>query len=142
MAQLSLNKARVLVRKTLEAGKEKGFNPLTAVVLDEGGHVIAVERQDGATPGRFFLAQGKAYGSVMLGMGGRAQTAAALDRPFFISAVNGALDGKMVPVAGGVLLRDKKGAIVGALGVSGDTSDNDAEAALVGVEAAGLVGEA
>lgn len=141
MAKIPLNKARGLVRKTIEAGKAKGFNPLTVVVLDEGGHIVACERQDGATPGRFFLAQGKAYGTVMMGMGGSAQTAAALDRPFFIGAVNGALDGKMVPVAGGVLLRDKRGAIVGAIGVSGDTSDHDAEAAMVAVEGVGLVGE-
>lgn len=142
MGNVTLSRARVIVRKTIEAGKEKGFNPLTVVVLDAGGHIVICERQEGASPGRFFLAQGKAYGSVMLGMSGSVQTAMAEDRPFFMSAVNGALDGKMVPVAGGILLRDKRGNIVGAVGISGDTSGNDAEAGMVGVEASGLVGEA
>ncbi|EAU44383.1 GlcG/HbpS family heme-binding protein [Salipiger bermudensis] len=118
-----------------------GLNPLSAVVLDAGGHVIAFERQDGASPGRFQIAQGKAYGAVMLGMPGSAQMARAEAQAYFIAAANGAFGGQMIPVPGGVLVKDSKGRVMGALGVTGDSSDNDATAAKAGVEAAGLVAE-
>ena len=72
---LSLRRARTIIRKTLEAGREMELKPLSVVVLDAGGHVIAFEREDGASPGRFAIAQGKAYGAVMLGMPGSAQMA-------------------------------------------------------------------
>ena len=112
------------------------------VVLDTGGHVKAFEREDGASPGRFGIAHGKAYGAVMLGMAGRAQMARAEQQPYFMAAMNGVFGGQLVPVPGGVLLRDKNGAVIGAVGVTGDTSDNDVVAALAGIEAAGLIGEA
>lgn len=141
MAGISLNKARVIVRKTIAHGREQELKPLSVVVLDAGGHVQAFEREDGAAPGRFDVARGKAYGAVMLGMGGTAQMARAEAQHYFMTAVNGLFGGSVVPVPGGVLLRDKKGAVIGAVGVTGDTSDNDAAAAMVGIEAAGLVGE-
>ncbi len=141
MAGISLNKARVIVRKTIAHGREQELKPLSVVVLDAGGHVQAFEREDGAAPGRFDVARGKAYGAVMLGMSGTAQMARAEAQHYFMTAVNGVFGGAVVPVPGGVLLRDKKGAVIGAVGVTGDTSDNDAAAALVGIEAAGLVGE-
>jgi uncharacterized protein GlcG (DUF336 family) len=139
---ISLRKARTIIRKTLDVGKEKGFKPLSVVVLDAGGHVLAFERSDGASPGRFDIAQAKAYGAVMLGMPGGAQMARAEQQAYFMAAANGVFGGKVVPVPGGILLRDKKGAVIGAVGVTGDTSDNDAIAGLAGVEAAGLTGEA
>lgn len=138
---ISLRKARVIIRKTLEKGREHEFKPLSVVVLDAGGHVQAFEREDGASPGRFAIAHGKAYGSVMLGMAGTAQMKRADDQAYFMVAVNGAFGGQVIPVPGGVLLRDKKGAVIGAVGVTGDTSDNDVIAAMAGIEAAGLVGE-
>ena len=138
---ISLRRARTIIRKTLEKGREMGLKPLSVVVLDTGGHVQAFEREDGAAPGRFAIAQGKAYGAVMLGMAGTAQMARAEAQAYFMAAVNGVYGGQVVPVPGGVLLRDKKGAIVGAVGVTGDTSDNDAAAAQAGVAAAGLVAE-
>ncbi len=118
------------------------LKPLSVVVLDAGGAVVAFEREDTAAPGRFAIAHGKAYGAVMLGMAGRAQMARAEQQAYFMAAVNGVYGGQVVPVPGGILLRDKKGAIIGAIGVTGDTSDNDAEAGLAGIEAAGLFGEA
>ena len=142
MAGISLNKARVIIRKAIEAGKAAEFKPLSVAVLDAGGHLIAFERSDGASPGRFGIAQGKAYGAVMLGMAGRAQMARAEQQPYFMAAMNGVYGGQLVPVPGGVLLRDKRGAVIGAVGVTGDTSDNDVIAALAGIEAAGLIGEA
>ena len=137
---ITLRKARTVIRKTLEKGRELELNPLSVVVLDAGGHVIAFEREDGASPGRFKLAHGKAYGSVMLGIAGTAQMERAEQQAYFITAMNGLFDGQFVPVPGGILVLDKKGAVVGAVGVTGDTSDNDAAAGLAGVEAAGLTG--
>ncbi len=138
---ISLRKARTIVRKTLEKGRELNLKPLSVIVLDAGGHVQAFEREDGAPPGRFSIAHGKAYGSVMLGMGGTAQMKRAEDQAYFMAAVNGVYGGQVIPVPGGVLLRDKKGTVVGAVGVTGDASDKDALAAMAGIDAAGLVGE-
>ena len=138
---ISLRKARTIIRKALEEGRRLELKPLSVVVLDAGGHVIAFEREDGAAPGRFGIAQGKAYGSVMLGMAGTAQMQRAEAQAYFMAAVNGVYGGKVVPVPGGVLLRDKKGAVIGAVGVTGDTSDNDVLAAMAGIEAANLIGE-
>ena len=138
---IALNTARTIIRKTLEKGREMGMKPLSVVVLDAGGHVHAFEREDGASPGRFAVAHGKAYGSVMLGMAGTAQMARAEQQPYFIGAVNGLFGGQMVPVPGGVLVRDKDGAVVAAVGVTGDSSENDAAAATAGIEAAGLLAE-
>ena len=142
MAEISANKARTIIRKALAKGREMDFKPLSVVVLDAGGHLKAFEREDGAAPGRFGIAQGKAYGSVMLGMAGTAQMARAEQQAYFMAAVNGVYGGQVVPVPGGVLVRDKRGNIIGAVGVTGDTSDNDVIAAMAGIEAAGLTGEA
>ena len=141
MPDISLRKAKSVIRNALSKGKELGLKPLSVVVLDAGGHVIAFEREDGAAPGRFAIAHGKAYGSVMLGMAGTAQMARADQQAYFMDAVNGVFGGNVIPVPGGVLVRDKKGGVIGAIGVTGDSSDNDLIAALAGVEAAGLLGE-
>lgn len=138
---VTLNQARKIVRKAISMGREMELKPLSVVVLDAGGHVVAFERSDGASPGRFGIAHGKAYGAVMLGMSGTAQMKRAEDQAYFMAAVNGVFGGQVVPVPGGVLLRNKAGKVVGAVGVTGDTSDNDAIAAMAGVEAAALMGE-
>lgn len=139
---VSLEQARVMIAETLKKGREMGLKPLSVIVLDAGGHVQAFEREDGAAPGRFAIAHGKAYGAVMLGMAGRAQMARAEAQAYFMAAVNGVYGGAVVPVPGGLLLRDEAGTVIGAVGVTGDTSDNDAEAGLAGIAAAGLTGEA
>ena len=140
MAEISSNRARTIIRKTLAKGKEMGLKPLSVVVLDAGGHVKAFEREDGAAPGRFAIAHGKAYGAVMLGMPGSAQMARAEQQAYFMHAVNGVYGGQVVPVPGGILVHDKRGNVIGAVGVTGDTSDNDVIAGLAGLEAAGLEG--
>jgi len=142
MPDVSASKARTIIRKTMAKGDEMGFKPLSVVVLDSGGHVKAFERADGASPGRFGIAQGKAYGAVMLGMPGSAQMARAEQQAYFMAAVNGVYGGQVVPVPGGILLRDKRGNLIGAVGVTGDTSDNDVIAGMAGIEAAGLEGDA
>ncbi|MCG7625309.1 MULTISPECIES: GlcG/HbpS family heme-binding protein [unclassified Epibacterium] len=138
---LSLDQARTIIETARAKGRDMNLKPLSVVVLDAGGHVLAFEREDGAAPGRFGIAQGKAYGAVMLGMAGTAQMARAEQQAYFMAAVNGVYGGQVVPVPGGVLVRDDTGAVIGAVGVTGDTSDNDAVAAKAGVEAAGLTAE-
>ncbi|WP_027243571.1 GlcG/HbpS family heme-binding protein [Leisingera daeponensis] len=141
MAGISLDQARTIIRAALDSGRGNNLKPLSVVVLDAGGHVQAFEREDGAAPGRFAIAHGKAYGAVMLGMAGTAQMARAESQAYFMAAVNGVYGGQVVPVPGGVLVRDGSGDVIGAVGVTGDTSDNDAAAAIAGIEAAGLHGE-
>ena len=136
--RISIDAARIIIAATLTRGKELGLKPLSVVVLDAGGHLIAFEREDGTSPGRFEIARGKAYGCVMLGMGGAAINARAEAQPYFVQAMNGIYDGHFVPVMGGVLVRDAAGRVIGAVGVTGDTSENDAAAAVAGIEAAGL----
>ena len=138
---ISLDQARTIIAEARAKGREMGLKPLSVVVLDAGGHVLAFEREDGAAPGRFEIAQGKAYGAVMLGMPGSAQMARAEAQAYFMAAVNGVYGGKVVPVPGGVLVKAGD-AVIGAVGVTGDTSENDAEAALAGIAAAGLEGVA
>lgn len=141
MAEISLDTARAIISETFAKGRAEGFKPLSVVVLDTGGHLKAFEREDGASPGRFGIAHGKAYGSIMLGMAGRAQMARADQQAYFMAAMNGVFGGNVVPVPGGVLVRDADGAIVGAVGVTGDTSDNDVIAAVAGIESVGLTAE-
>ncbi|MDJ0821261.1 MAG: heme-binding protein [Paracoccaceae bacterium] len=141
MAGLSLRRARTIIRKTLEKGRELELKPLSVIVLDAGGHVQAFEREDGASPGRFQIAHGKAYGAVMLGMAGTAQMQRAEAQAYFIAAANGVYGGQLIPVPGGILVRDAKGRVLGAVGVTGDTSDNDAAAGTAGIAAVGLTAE-
>lgn len=141
MAEILLSAANTIIEATIAKGKDMGLKPLSVVVLDAGGHVKAFAREDGAAPGRFAIAHGKAYGCVMLGMTGSAQMARAEQQAYFMNAVNGAFGGAVVPVPGGVIVRGEDGAVIGGVGVTGDTSDNDLEAAMAGLAAAGLNGE-
>ena len=138
---ITQQQARTILDGALKHGAGAGFKPLAVIVLDAGGNVQAFERADGASPGRFAIAHGKAYGAVMLGMAGTALMARAEAQPYFVAAANGAFGGQMIPVPGGVLVKGDAGTVIGAVGVTGDTSDNDAAAALAGIEAAGLKGE-
>ncbi len=142
MPDISLTKARAIIRNTLKKAREMELKPLAVVVLDTGGNLKAFEREDGASPGRFEIARGKAYGVVMTGMTGTAMMQRAEEQAYFVNALNGAFGGQVIPVPGGVLIRDNRDRIVGAVGVTGDTSDNDAAAALSGIDAAGLKGDA
>lgn len=141
MTALNLDTARAIIAAARASGAEHGYKPLTVVVRDAGAHVVAVEREDGASNGRFDIAFGKANGALALGMGSRAIMARAEQQAYFVAAAGAAVGGKLVPVPGGVLLRDHSGALIGAVGVSGDSSDNDETAALAGIEGVGLVGE-
>lgn len=135
---ITLEQARAVISATLAAGGQRRLQPLTVVVLDAGGHVTAAERQDGSSTRRFEIAHGKAHGAISLGVGSRALMQRAEQQAYFIAAATAAVGGAMVPVPGGVLVRDGDGRTIGAVGVSGDTSDNDESAAVAGIEAAGL----
>ena len=141
MPEISLSKARSIIRSTIKSGREMELKPLAVVILDTGGNLKAFEREDGAYPGRFEMARAKAYGVIMTGMTGSALMQRAEDQPYFVAALNGALDGMVLPVPGGVLVKDNRGRVIGAVGVSGDISDNDAAAAVAGIESSGLTGE-
>ena len=142
MSRLDLETARRIVAGTRAHAKQAGFKPMTVVVLDAGGHVVAVEREDGSSTRRFEVGFGKAHGALSLGMGSRSLMARAEQQPYFIAAVTSAVGGALVPVPGGVLVRDGDGTKLGAVGITGDTTDNDEAAAVAGIEGAGLVAQA
>jgi len=135
---IGLETAKSITAGVRAAAKEYGLRPLTVVVLDAGGHVISAEREDGSSNNRFEIAFGKAYGALALGMGSRSLMARAEQQPYFVSSAAAAIGGKLIPVPGGVLVKDGAGAVVGCVGVSGDTSDNDELAAISGIKAASL----
>lgn len=137
---LTLDTSLALIAAARAHGREQGFKPLTVVVLDAGGHVIAAQREDGASMKRFEIAHGKAHGALSLGMGSRSIMARAEQQAYFVAAVTDAV-GSLVPVPGGVLVRDSDGVLLGAVGITGDTSDADEAAALAGIAAVNLVAQ-
>jgi len=138
VSDLTLDAAKTIIETAFAKAGELGLKPLAIAVVDTGGHLKAFERQDGATFLRPKIAFGKAYGAIGLGAGSRALHARAEQQAYFINAVNALADGNLVPVAGGVVVRDAQGDAVGAVGVTGDTSENDEACALAGIEAAGF----
>ncbi|MEO6152501.1 MAG: heme-binding protein [Croceibacterium sp.] len=137
MHRLTLAQANALIDAAFAKAVELGLKPLTVTVHDPGGHLIACQRQDGASTMRVKLAGGKACGALALGVSSRKIGDMALERPHFIAAVDSMAEGGMVPAAGGVIVCDGDG-IIGAIGVTGDTSDNDEACALAAVDALGL----
>ncbi|WP_321500579.1 heme-binding protein [Breoghania sp.] len=138
MSDLTLATAQTIIAAALvEAGK-LNIKPITVTVLDAGGHLTAMVRQDGSSIMRPQIAYGKAYGALAVGTGSRWLNANAESRPHFIQALNGASGGAIIPVPGGVLMRDEAGKVVGAVGITGDTSENDEACAVAGIKAAGL----
>jgi len=135
---ISLEQARTIIAAARAKGREMDLNPLTVVVLDAGGHLVAMEREDGSGYGRPDIAGGKAEGALAMGTSSRKLGDMAADRPQFMAALSAAWNGKLIPAAGGVLIRDAGGTLLGAVGVSGDLSDKDEEAAFAGIAAAGL----
>src|SRR5947209_13386057 len=138
MAELTLDVARKILDVALAKGVEKKLKPLVITVLDARGCVKISAAQDGTSLLRSEIAHGKAFGALAMGMGSRALFQRAQEQAYFVSAVNSLAQGRLVPVPGGVLMHDAGGALLGAVGVSGDTSDNDEICAIAGIEAAGL----
>jgi uncharacterized protein GlcG (DUF336 family) len=141
MARLTLTQATTIIEKALGKGRQLGCAPLAVAVLDDGGHLKAFAREDGAGILRQQIATGKAWGALGMGFGSRTLARRAADNPAFFGALFAASDGRIVPAAGGVLIRDGAGEVVGAVGISGDTSDRDEACALEGIQAAHLSGE-
>lgn len=138
---LTLSAANTIITTTLAHAKTANFKPLGIVVLDARGTVKAASIADGSSLARFDIARGKANGALAFNMGTRGLEKLAKERPHFFAGAVSAIDGGIVPVPGGVLIKAGDGSILGAIGVSGDTSDNDEAAALAGVAAAGLIGD-
>ncbi len=138
MLKLTLEHASTIVDTALARGRAHKMLPLTVVVLDAGGHLIALKREDGSGILRPEIAIGKAWGALGMGVSSRTLRDRLADRPNFVMALATASDGRLVPVPGGVLIRDDAGAALGAVGISGDTSDRDEYCAIEGVKAAGL----
>ena len=135
---ISLSQSRTLIEGALTKGRALDLNPLSVVVLDPRAAMVAMMSEDGVSQMRARIAHGKANAAIALGMGTRALMNRAEQQAYFIQAVNGVAGGDMVPVPGGVLIQDQEGALLGAVGISGDTSENDEAAAIAGIEAAGL----
>jgi uncharacterized protein GlcG (DUF336 family) len=142
VSELTLETAQTILASTLKAARTRGFKPLSVVVYDARGAIKAAASEDGTSLKRMEIAMGKAQGALAMGLGSRALHKMATDRPHFIAGVTHAVGGFMVPVPGGVLIKDSQGHLLGAVGVSGDTSDNDEIAAAGGIEAAGLTFDA
>jgi uncharacterized protein GlcG (DUF336 family) len=139
MTTLTLEAASRIVDGALNRAVELGLKPMTVAVLDSGGHLVALKRQDRSGILRPDIALGKAWGVLGMGVGGRVLAQRAAHAPAFYAALVGASQGRVIPVAGGVLILDANKEILGAVGVSGDLPDNDESCAIHGIELAGLV---
>lgn len=135
MSRMTLDLANSLIAAVLDRGNKLGLNPLSVAVLDPGGHLIGFQRQDGGSNLRPQIAVAKASGALALGVSSRA---IAAERPTFVAALGPISSHGVIPAAGGVIITDTEGQVVGAVGVTGDTSDNDEACALAGIAAVGL----
>lgn len=138
MTRITLEQAQTIVAAALKEGRTLGLKPISVAVLDAGGHLIAFAREDNSSNLRPQIAMAKASGALALGVSSRVIGDMAIERPTFINAAAGLNPAGIVPAAGGILVRGSDGAVIGAVGVTGDTSDNDEKCALAGVAAACL----
>jgi uncharacterized protein GlcG (DUF336 family) len=138
MPSITLKQATKIIEGAFEKGKKIRTNPLAVIVLDDGGNVVAYQRQDKSSVLRFQIALGKAFGAIGMGQPSRNLENVAKERPHFATALSAASGGRFVPVAGGSIIKSKSGDIVGAVGVTGDTSDRDEQCGLAGIAAANL----
>ena len=141
MTALSLPTAQTIIAGALSHARSKGLKPMAIIALDARGSLIAAATEDGNALGRWKIALGKAYGALFFGVGSKKLGAMALERPHFMAAAAHLAADGMIPVAGGALIRDREGQVIGAVGASGDTSDNDEAAATAGIVAAGLTAD-
>ena len=138
MAILKLSQATAMIDAAIAEARKRNFSLLAVAVLDPGGHVIAFKREDGASFLRFELAYGKAWGALGMGFGSRELAERAAKQPSFIAALSAVTQGRMVPSPGGVLVVGADAEVLGAIGISGDTGDNDEVCAIAGIKAVGL----
>lgn len=138
MICIKLDQAVGIISAAFARGRELGLKPLSVAVLDAGGHTIALQRQDGASILRPQIAAAKASGALALGISSRKIGDMAAERPTFVASLGPIAPQGMVPAAGGVIVVNEEGLPIGAVGVTGDTSDNDEICALAGIAAVGL----
>ena len=136
--KISLEQANRIIEIALQRAVDAGYKPMAVVVLDESGQVISLQRQDGATAFRIDIATGKAWASISMGASSRALLQKAQAMPAFFDALAVTGQGKFIPQTGAVLIKDDAGKVLGAVGASGGTGDEDEEICIAGVEAAGL----
>ncbi len=132
---ISLETANQIIAAAFAEGKKLGLKPLTAVLLDEGGNLKSLQKQDGASLMRPDIAIGKAWGALAIGDHSRSLQKMAEERPHFVTSLMNTSHGRIIPAAGGVLIADNEGTLLGAIGITGDTSDNDERCALAGIAA-------
>jgi len=138
---IKLAQAGTIVDVALQKGRELNLRPLVVAVLDAGGHLVAYRREDRSAILRFEIAYGKAYAALGMGFGSRGLFERAQKAPMFITTLSAVSNGRVMAVPGGVLIQDQDGDTIGAVGISGDTSDNDEACAVAGISAAGLKAE-
>jgi uncharacterized protein GlcG (DUF336 family) len=138
---IDLVHATVIVDEALSKGRTLGLPPLTVAVLDAGGCLVSFKREDGSSLLRPEIAQAKAWGALGMGIGSRAIAQRASVTPAFIAAVNALAGGRLIPVPGGVLIRSGGTSVIGAVGITGATSDQDEACAVAGIEAAGFTAD-
>jgi uncharacterized protein GlcG (DUF336 family) len=138
MTVLTLKQANLIINTATHIARELNLAPLTVVVLDTAGHVKALQREDGASMIRQQIATAKAWGAVNMGVSSRSLAGVAAQRPDFMNALIDVAGGKIMPVPGGVLIRDADNNLLGAVGISGDVSDQDERCAIAGIEAVGF----
>jgi uncharacterized protein GlcG (DUF336 family) len=141
MNYISLEAADIIINTALEHAQTLKTKPLTVSVLDAGGHLIAFKRQDKSGILRPSISQGKAWGALGMGLGGRSLAKRAEMAPAFFTALASASEGRVIPVPGGVLVKNLDGDILGAVGISGDSPDNDEACAVQGIQRANLVAD-
>ena len=135
---ITLDQANQIIARALEHSGRAGYKPMAVVVLDEAGHVKSAQRQDGASMFRIDIATGKAWAAVAMGAASRVLTQRAKDLPAFFGALAATGQGKFIPQTGAVLVKDATGTVIGAVGASGGTGDEDEEICIAGTKAAGL----
>ncbi|MEI6707049.1 MAG: heme-binding protein [Methylococcales bacterium] len=138
MTLLTLDKANKIIENAISKARELELSPLTVVVLDEAGHLKALQREDGASMIRQQIATAKAWGAVNMGVSSRSLAGVAVQRPDFMNALVNIADGKIMPAPGGVLIRDTENHLIGAVGISGDSSEQDERCAIAGIEGVGF----
>lgn len=138
---IDLQQANAVIAGAFAEGARLSLKPLAVAIVDAGGHLIAFQRQDGASFGRLQIAQGKAAGALALGVSSRKVSDMAIERPWFVDAFAASAPHAVIPAPGGIIITDRDGAPLGAVGVTGDTSDNDEACALAGIAAAGLTAQ-
>jgi uncharacterized protein GlcG (DUF336 family) len=139
MSSITLSQANALIAAALSHSRQAGYKPMGIAVLDASGHLKAFASEDGASMFRFDIARAKAWGAVGMGVSSRTLALRAKDNPNFFVSLAATADGKFLPQTGAVVIRDAAGNLLGAVGASGGTGDEDEAICIAGVQSIGLV---